>query len=106
MHRLLIVAMAGSILAGCAAGQPAGLGLNVFAFDLYARLRDKDGNLFYSPYSISTALAMTYAGARGQTAEQMAQTLHFALEPQRLHPAFAGLIQECNGPGRKRGYQL
>src|SRR5215510_13720384 len=104
MLRLLIVALAGAALAGAAAGQPAGRvapdvakvaqGNNVFAFDLYARLRDKDGNLFYSPYSISTALAMTYAGARGQTADQMAQTLHFALEPQRLHPAFAGLIQE------------
>ena len=52
-----------------------------FAFDLYARLKDHpavkeaDGNLFFSPYSISTALAMTYSGARGRTAEQIAQTL-------------------------------
>ena len=48
-----------------------------FAFDLYRQLKAEEGNLFFSPYSISTALAMTYAGARGQTAEQMGQTLHF-----------------------------
>src|SRR4030042_1834539 len=41
-----------------------------FAFDLYQALRKEDGNMFYSPYSISLALAMTYAGARGETAQQ------------------------------------
>jgi serpin B len=59
-----------------------------FAFDLYSILRDKDGNLFFSPYSISTALAMTYAGAAGETASQMADALHFTLPAERLHPAF------------------
>ncbi len=62
-----------------------------FALDLYQVLRQQDGNLFYSPYSISTALAMTYAGAKGQTASQMAQALHFSLPPERLHPAFNAL---------------
>ena len=52
-------------------------GNDAFAFDLYAKLREKDGNLFFSPESISTALAMTYAGARGETAEEMAKTLHY-----------------------------
>ena len=41
-------------------------GNSAFAFDLYQNLRDNNGNLFYSPYSISLALAMTYAGARGR----------------------------------------
>jgi serpin B len=82
------------------------LGNNVFALDLYARVRQKEGNLFLSPYSISTALAMTYAGARGQTAEEMATTLHFALEPKRLHPAFGDLIRHFNASGPKRKYQL
>ena len=63
-------------------------GNSAFAFDLYQALRKKDGNLFYSPYSISLALAMTYAGARGETAQQMATTLHLTLPPERLHPAF------------------
>jgi serpin B len=81
-------------------------GNNEFAFNLYARLRDKEGNLFCSPESISTALAMTYAGARGETAEQMAKTLHFTLAQERLHPAFHALIGTLNGGQKKRGFEL
>src|SRR5262245_54459026 len=55
-------------------------GNDMLAFDLYAKLREKDGNLFFSPESISVALAMTYGGARGETATEMAKTLHFTLE--------------------------
>jgi serpin B len=62
-----------------------------FALDLYQALRKTPGNLFYSPHSISLALAMTYAGARGATAQQMATTLHFTLPPATLHPAFNSL---------------
>ena len=62
-----------------------------FALDFYAQIRHVEGNLICSPYSISTALAMTYAGARGNTEAQMAQTLHFALDQERLHPACAAL---------------
>jgi serine protease inhibitor len=71
-------------------------GNSAFAFELYRALRESNGNLFYSPHSISLALAMTYAGARGETAEQMADTLHFLLEQERLHPAFNWL--EWNWP--------
>ena len=46
---------------------------NQFATDLYAQLAGKDGNIFFSPTSLQTALAMTWAGARGQTAEEMAK---------------------------------
>jgi serpin B len=69
-------------------------GNSAFAFDLYQALREEEGNLFYSPHSISVALAMTYAGARGETAQQMANTLHFILEQDRLHPAFNWLDAE------------
>jgi serpin B len=69
-------------------------GNSAFAFELYQALKGKDGNLFYSPYSISLALAMTYAGARGETAQQMADTLQFMLEQDRLHPAFNWLDAE------------
>lgn len=62
-----------------------------FALDLYSRLKDEDGNLFFSPYSISVALAMTYAGARENTAQQISETLRFSLDPQRLHAAFEKL---------------
>jgi serpin B len=72
-------------------------GNNEFALDLYKQLSaDKDGNLFFSPYSISLALAMTYAGANGQTEEQMAEVLHFLLEDEELHAAFNKLAIELN----------
>lgn len=66
-------------------------GNSAFAFDLYQAIRSKEGNLFYSPYSISLALAMTYAGAQGMTAQQMADVLHFTLSQTNLHPAFNAL---------------
>jgi serpin B len=79
-------------------------GNNAFATDLYAQLRKRDGNLFFSPESISTAFAMAYAGARGTTAEQMAATLHYTLPPEKLHPAMGALLAGLNGP--HAGYQL
>jgi serpin B len=75
-------------------------GNSAFAFDLYQALREKDGNLFYSPHSISLALAMTYAGARGETAQQMADTLHFNLSQDNLHPAFNNLDIELSERGQ------
>jgi serpin B len=75
-----------------------------FALDLYRRLSKEPGNLFFSPYSLSSALAMTYAGARGDTAAEMAKTLHLGLEPDKLHPAFAELNQQLLS--EQRGYQL
>ncbi|HSR32452.1 MAG TPA: serpin family protein, partial [Anaerolineae bacterium] len=59
-----------------------------------------DGNLFYSPYSVSLALAMAYAGASGETDRQMADTLHFSLPQERLHPAFNALEQELDRRGQ------
>ena len=70
-------------------------GNSAFAFDLYHALREtSDGNLFYSPYSISLALAMTYGGARGETERQMADTLHYLLPQERLHTSFNSLDLE------------
>jgi serpin B len=66
-------------------------GNSAFACDLYQKIRSDNGNLFFSPYSISAALAMTYAGARGETEQQMAEVLHFMLPQERLHSAFNAL---------------
>jgi serpin B len=83
-----------------------------FAYDLYAALRDRQANLFFSPQSISTALAMTYAGARRQTEREMAQALRFDLPQERLHPAFDKLDLTLASRGRGaagtkgRGFQL
>jgi len=70
-------------------------GNNAFAAAAYALLAaEEPGNLVYSPASIRLALAMTYAGARGQTATEMAEVLRFDLEPAALHAAFNALDQE------------
>ena len=75
-------------------------GNNAFAFDLYGALKGAPGNLFYSPYSISQALAMTYAGARDTTEKEMAATLHFTLPQDSLHPAFNSLDQQLKARGQ------
>lgn len=66
-------------------------GNTAFALNLYQKLRSEPGNLFYSPFSISSALAMTWAGARGQTETDMAKALSFTLPQSQLHPAFNAL---------------
>src|SRR5512135_3622975 len=58
-----------------------------FAFDFYRQVRGEKDNLVYSPYSISLASAMLSGGAGGETASQIAATLHFTLTPDQLHPA-------------------
>jgi serpin B len=73
-------------------------GNTAFAADLYQQLRGEEGNLFLSPHSISVALAMTYAGARGETAEQMADVLHFTRPDGDLHPAFNALDLRLTPP--------
>ena len=96
------------VLAGPSEGdQKAVVGGNTdFALDLYARLRTNSGNLCLSPYSISTALAMTYGGARGNTAQQMAETLHFSLDQEQLHPIFAQLEAQLKAVQKKGLVQL
>ena len=98
-------------------------GNNQFSLELYARLRAKEGNIFFSPYSISTALAMTYAGARNQTEAQMAKVLHFptgqdGTEPnenstsaivwtrERFSSAFGKVVKDLNARGKKGKYEL
>jgi len=124
MKRIILCVLALIVLSGLAAcAQPAGAiiqsekprvtspevedtdlallveGNSTFAFELYQALGEENGNLFCSPYSISLALAMTYAGARGETEQQMANTLHFALSQDRLHPAFNSVDIELGKRG-------
>ena len=75
-------------------------GNNTFAFELYRELSDGQGNLFFSPFSISQALAMTLAGARGETERQMTNTLHYELPQSALHPSFNALDRELASRGR------
>jgi serpin B len=96
---LPLATCAAETLPSAAADQAAAVeGNNAFAVELYGQLRNRGGNLFFSPESISTALAMTYAGARGDTAAEMARTLHFTLPPERLHPAMGSVLNDLNAP--------
>lgn len=97
----LTIASLGAALVAALVAQPsraAGDGMaqlieanNAFALQLYGKLRSAEGNLIFSPYSISSALAMTYAGARGQTARQMERVLHWDWVKSDLHAQFAQL---------------
>ena len=69
---------------------------NKFAFELYSEIdKSEQGNMFYSSYSMSAALAMTYEGAKGQTAEEMKSVFHFP-ESNTLRPNFAAIYNEIN----------
>jgi serpin B len=80
--------------------------VNSFGLDLYSRLSPKPGNLIYSPYSISTALAMTGAGARGQTWEQIAQVFHLSGDVNGMAGGYHDLMHDLGSPGRPRQFQL
>lgn len=81
-------------------------GNNKFALDLYRQLSGADGNLFLSPFSISTAFAMTYAGARTTTESEMSAVFHFPLDQDRLHPVFHELLASLNTGIGLDGYRM
>lgn len=66
-------------------------GNTAFAFDLYQQVRSEEGNLFYSPYSVSQAVALVYAGANGETAQQIAETMQYTLPPDQLASGFGNI---------------
>jgi len=74
---------------------------NQFAFDLYSKYKSKDGNIFFSPYSISSAIAMTYEGARGQTAEEMQAVFHFPQDASIRRDSFLKIYQQINKKDKK-----
>lgn len=68
-------------------------GNNEFALELFGRFRGRTENLFFCPLSISTALAMPYVGAGGDTSSEIAKTLHFKLSQERLPPAVGAFLR-------------
>ena len=73
---------------------------NAFAFDLYREVRKTPGNLAMSPTSLSIALAMTWAGAKGQTSSEMKNVLHFDRTPAETMEDASLLIKLVENPGR------
>lgn len=73
---------------------------NRFAFDLYSQYKNDEGNLFFSPYSISSALAMTYEGAKGKTADEIASVFHFPNDTAAMRSGFKGVNGYLNQPGK------
>jgi serpin B len=91
-------------LAGAAAAADA---INRTAFDLFNQISaHSTGNIAFSPYSLATALTMAFAGARGQTAQQMATVLHLLPEGNQVAADFGALLQAINGNGQDRPYEL
>ncbi|MBS3056548.1 MAG: serpin family protein [Candidatus Aenigmarchaeota archaeon] len=81
---------------------------NQFAFELFSEFQEdpkyKDGNIFFSPYSISVALTMTYEGARGQTAEEMQSVFHIPRDTNLRRPNFAAIYNDINK--KDKSYKL
>ncbi|UCD51308.1 MAG: serpin family protein [Phycisphaerales bacterium] len=129
---ILVLVLAGTLASNGRAGEPAETMAKVapnlvveannrFALQLYQQLRTSEGNLFFSPYSVSAALAMTYAGAAGQTEKQMAETLCLPTSPEVLEQmgapgtpmtqeefaeAFGAIIKALNAQAESGSYQL
>lgn len=78
---------------------------NDFALAMYGQLRQRPGNLFFSPFSIRTALGMTQKGARGETAAQMREALRISSSDETLHVAFAEAIRWLK-PGAGNEYEM
>jgi len=125
LSTLLLVSLALLFIAGCGDEEPYGgevlrsdkqrvttpvvagvdltaqvQGDTAFGLDFFQQLRAKKENLFISPHSISTALAMLHAGARGNTEKQMAQALHYVLPQPKLHAVFNKLDLDLQSRGR------
>jgi serpin B len=81
-------------------------GNSTFACDLYARLKTTPGNLFLSPYSISSCLAMACAGARGNTEKEIANVLHLPGNPAQVRASFATLQEQLKQAGKQKGIEL
>ena len=74
---------------------------NQFGLDLYRQIASGDGNLCLSPYSIQSALVMTFAGADGKTRSEMAHVLHFSNDSDTIHASFAALQQSLEETAKK-----
>jgi serpin B len=110
----LITALALVLIVGetgrCASPAPeteaAAKAVNAFAVDLYKQLPKPDGNLIFSPYSVSISLGMAYAGARGRTESQMAKALHLSLPQGQMNKALGALNAQILETGKNKAVEI
>jgi serpin B len=81
-------------------------GSNAFGFDLYQRLRKKPGNIVVSPASITTALSMTWGGAKGDTASQMKKVLHLEGTTEEVMTTSGKLAASLEDPNRPIKFRI
>ncbi len=79
---------------------------NEFAFRLFQQMNKEGANLFFSPYSINSALSMVWGGAKGETADQIAQTMRFYLPQEEHHAAYSALREELNSLQERKKAEL
>ncbi|HUC88618.1 MAG TPA: serpin family protein [Candidatus Paceibacterota bacterium] len=77
---------------------------NAFAFDIYSKLAKKGENMFFSPFSVSSAFAMVYEGANGKTADEIQSVFHFPKDINILRDSFSSINNEINTANQD--YQL
>lgn len=107
MSRAITLSLMTTFAIGCAIAadsRPVVSGNSAFAYDLYGKLKAEPGNVFFSPFSVSAALSMAAAGAKGDTLAEMSKTLHLPGD-SATHTGFAGLFKQFN-PGPKVPYEL
>ena len=86
--------------------QSAMSGNNAFALQIYEQLRNQEGNLVFSPYSISSSVAMAYAGSRGTTKAQMEDVFHLAVTGDEFHKTFRHINDRLLADAKGRRYDL
>jgi serpin B len=79
---------------------------NEFAVSLFRKLPGERQNRFFSPTSLAAALTMSYAGARGETADQMAKVLHIGALGPKVHSVFASFLNDIDHQARQKGDRL
>jgi len=111
MKNIFSLLLMGFVLSSTASAQSSDArtavsAVNQFSVSLYKQLNQREGNLFFSPYSISSALAMTYAGAQGDTAKEMAKVLFFLYGQKGFNEDFATLNSDLEAIGQKGDVEI
>jgi len=98
MIRRLIILL---LIVGCVFGEDVIEANNRFAINLYSQYKSEEGNIFFSPFSISTAMAMVYEGAEGKTAKEIKSVFGFPKYDNSRRNQYSNLLSEINKKDKK-----